>query len=112
MTDDLKSRFLKRVDAWPTDTATVRGIVLTIQSLNRDEAMKLGQIADIGEREATMIAMSVIEPFTLTVAEAQELRVASEPLDLERFTEQIAELSGMNKKGREAKNEAFKSVRE
>lgn len=112
MNDTLKADFLKRVDAWPTDTVTVRGVELTIQSLNRDQAMLVGAISNMGEREATMISMAVIEPFTLTVEEAQSLRVASEPMDLEPFTEAIAKLSGMDKRAKEAQNAAFKSVRD
>lgn len=108
----LKANFLKRVDAWPTDKSFCRGVWLTIQALNRDEAMSIGSIEDIGEREALMISKAVIEPFTLTVEEVLALRKASEPVELEQLTEDIATLSGMNKKGREAQNEAFKSLRE
>jgi hypothetical protein len=93
-------------------TVTVRGLDVTIQSLTRDEAMRLGSVEDVGEREACMIAWSIVEPFTLTVAEAQQLRTDTEPMELEEFTADIARLSGMDKKGKKAQNEAFKSVRE
>lgn len=111
MSDTLKANFLKRVDAWPEEKAEVRGITVTIQSLTRDEAMLLGQIEDVGEREASMIAWSIIGPFTLTVEEAQQLRRNSEPMELEEFTAKIARLSGMDKKAKAATNEAFREVR-
>lgn len=110
-TDDLKAKFLKRVDAWPTEETTCRGIGLTIQALNRDEVMKLNSFETSAEREAFMISSAIIAPFTLTPEEAQQLRVDSEPLDLEEFTADIARLSGMDKKAKEQQNDAFKSVR-
>lgn len=111
MSDTLKANFLKRVEAWPTKETTVRGTRIKIQSLNRDEAMSMSSLKTAAEREAYMISRAVIEPFTLTEEEAQQLRVASEPLDLEAFTEEIVELSGLSKKAKEAQNAAFKSVR-
>ncbi len=112
MTDDLKARFLKRVDSWPTDTIEVRGEKLTIQALTRDEAMRLGGIDTPGERESHMLSLAIIEPFTLSVEEAQQLREASAPLELEPLTDAIVRLSGMDKKAKEAQNGAFKSVRD
>jgi hypothetical protein len=112
MSDTLKANFLKRVDAWPEEDAEVRGITVRIQALNRDEAMIMGSIEDPGKREAYLISCAVIGPFTLTEEEAQQLRKASEPLDLEAFTERIVRLSGMDKESRAAKNAAFKSVRD
>lgn len=111
MNDTLKANFLKRAESWPTKETECRGVKITIQALNRDEAMRLGQLADLADREAQMISLSIIEPFRLTVEEAQQLRVVSEPLELEELTTEIATISGMNKKAREAQNAAFKSVR-
>jgi hypothetical protein len=112
MSDTLKANFLKRVDSWPTKEVECRGVTLTIQALNRDEAMRLGQLSDLADREAQMLSLSIVEPFTLTPEEAQQLRIASEPLDLEALTGEIARLSGMDKKSKEAQNAAFKSVRD
>lgn len=110
--NELKSAFLKRVDAWPTSQVWCRGQWLTVQALTRDEAMTASSFEVMGEREAYMISRAVTEPFTLTEAEAQMLREASEPMDLEALTDAIADISGMSKTAREAKNEAFKSLRE
>lgn len=113
MSDDtLKARFLKRAEAWPTEKITVRGIVLTIQALTRDEAMKMSSFDSAGERECFMISRSVIEPFTLTEDEVQQLREATEPLEIEALGDSIVSLSGMDKKAKEAQNAAFKSVRD
>lgn len=111
MSDDLKSRFLKRVDAWPTKKITVRGIVLTIQALTRDQAMAMSGFDTAAERECFMISNAVIEPFTLSPEEVQQLREDSEPLDLEELGDEIVGLSGMDKKAKEAQNAAFRDVR-
>lgn len=111
MSDDLKARFLKRADAWPTTTIEVRGTELTIQALTRDQAMKMSGFPSAGERECFMIASSVIEPFTLTEDEVQQLRESSEALEIEALGDKIVELSGLDKKAKEAQNAAFKSVR-
>lgn len=111
MNDTLKANFLKRVDAWPNKEVEVRGVLVTIQALNRDQAMAVSQFGTSGEREAFMISHAITQPFTLTMEEAQQLREASEPMELEAFTEEIARLSGMDKKPKESQNAAFKSVR-
>jgi hypothetical protein len=108
----LKADFLKRVDAWPTKDVEVRGTMVTIQALNRDQAMTVSEFGTPGEREAYMISKAVIGPFDLTIDEAQQLREVSEPLELEEFTAEIVRLSGMDKKAKEAQNDAFKSVRD
>jgi len=108
----LKADFLKRVDAWPTKDVLVRGVTVTIQALNRDQAMTVSSLEDMGARENYMISKAVIGPFDLTEEEAQQLREASEPMDLEEFTAEIVRLSGLDKKSKESQNAAFKSVRD
>lgn len=109
--DDLKARWLQAVDAWPTKDVQSRGVDLKIRALNRDEVFKFGEL-DATQRECAMVAAAIIEPFTVTPEEVQQLRTGSMPLDIEELTREIAKLSGLDKKPKEAQNEAFKSVRE
>jgi len=109
--DELKSKWLKRVEAWPTKDVENRGVELTIQALNRDQVMKIGELT-AAERECQMIAMSIVAPFTVTPEEVQGLREGTVPLDLEDLTREISKLSGLDKKPKEAQNAAFKSVRD
>jgi len=109
--DDLKAKWLQAVDAWPTKDVENRGVALKIRALNRDEVMRLGELTP-GERECAMVSLSIVEPFTVTREEVQALRTGSLPLDLEQLTRDISALSGLDKKPKDAQNEAFKSVRE
>ncbi len=108
--DDLKARWLKAVDSWPTKDVESRGVELTIQALNRDQVFEFQQM-DPRERECAMVAAAVIAPFTVTREEVQALREGSMPLDIEELTREIATLSGLDKKPKDAQNDAFKSVR-
>lgn len=108
--DDLKARWLQKLDAWPTQDVENRGVQLKIRALNRDEVFRAGEMTST-ERECFMVARAIVEPFTVTEEEVQFLREASLPMDLEQLTRDIAHLSGMDKRPKEAQNEAFKSVR-
>lgn len=108
--DDLKARWLKAVDSWPTKDVESRGVELTIQALNRDQVFAFGQLS-AAERECAMVSAAIIAPFTVTPEEVQALRTSSMPLDIEELTREIAILSGLDKTPKAAQNDAFKSVR-
>lgn len=109
--DDLKARWLQAHDAWPEAIVENRGVKLKIRALNRDQVFRFGEMT-ASERECAMVAAAVIEPFTVTVEEVQALREGTLAMDLEELTRDIAKLSGLDKKPREAQNAAFKSVRD
>lgn len=109
--DDLKMKWLQRLDAWPTKDVENRGVELRIRAISRDELMQIQDLSTAA-RECAMVAMSIVEPFTVTPEEVQELREGSMPLDLEELTREISKLSGLDRKPKESQKDAYKSVRD
>jgi len=90
----------------PEDDVEVPGLgTVRVRALSRKEALKTGQIADIEERTAHMIAIAMVDP-KMSVSEVKGWSAVALAGELDPVDEKIAELSGMNT---DAAKAAYKS---
>ena len=90
----------------PTAEYELEGFgTLKFRSLTRDEAIKIGEVDDIGDRERKMLAWAMVDP-KLSYQDAQKWQNASPPNEIESVTEAIARVSGLLE---ESAKEATKS---
>jgi len=79
----------------PEDDVEIPGVgTVRVRALSRKEALKTGQIADISERTAHIIAIAMVDP-KLSVSEVKAWSAVALAGELDPVDEKIAELSAM-----------------
>lgn len=73
----------------------VEGVgTVRIRGLSRAEVLALQKVGDVAATDRRMLSLALVEP-ELTEAEVGEWQAASGPMEIERLTEAIRDLSGM-----------------
>ena len=79
----------------PEDDVEIPGVgTVRVRALSRKEALKTGQIADISERTAHIIAIAMVDP-KMSVSEVKAWADVALAGELDPVDAKIAELSGM-----------------